>query len=536
MFDRLFKRPYYANRHINAPFLKERTQYLQQHLDRGCAIPFVQDTAQHLLMIIELLDLRPGSVISFQEIEQAADKWTRSQSKHPMKRKPFSEHAKKRFTFHAIQWLKMMNCLAVPEDASLLMEIFDRGAAIKRHTTSLLLKERLLYLQYWSENGACKDTLRKIGQYLLVIMNCLDFYTLRTVTEPEVKEASERWLRSESINKKKSLHSKCSKDHFIRNASGWLEMLGCYEKTVDKPIPFGEYLTQYIVYMRTEQGLSESTIRGSFFQLKDFLTNIAEQKKNFADIIPLTIDNILIKKCDHNGYCRKSIQGYATVIRSFLKFAEEKGWCQKNLAQSIKTPRVYKHESLPYSPSWEDVKKILANNKTDYPTDIRNYAILMLLSVYGMRCSEVKKLRLEDIDWRNELLHVRRAKTAKPQIFPLSKRVGEAILNYLKNVRPNHCSLREVFLCRLAPYRPLTSSCIYQIVSRNMIPLNLNIKHHGPHALRHACATHLINSGITLKEISDHLGHQHLDSTGIYAKVDLVNLRKVADLNLGDLL
>src|ERR1700676_1375991 len=98
MFDRLFKRHYYANRHINAPFLKERIQYLQQHLDRGSAIPHVQDTAQHLLMIIELLDLSPGGVISFEEIEQAADKWTKSQSKHPMKRKPFSEHAKKRFT------------------------------------------------------------------------------------------------------------------------------------------------------------------------------------------------------------------------------------------------------------------------------------------------------------------------------------------------------------------------------------------------------------------------------------------------------
>jgi len=66
--------------------------------------------------------------------------------------------------------------------------------------------------------------------------------------------------------------------------------------------------------------------------------------------------------------------------------------------------------------------------------------------------------------------------------------------------------------------------------------LNLNIKHHGPHALRHACATHLINEGVTLKEISDHLGHQGLDTTRIYTKVDLTSLRKVADFNLGDLL
>ena len=191
---------------------------------------------------------------------------------------------------------------------------------------------------------------------------------------------------------------------------------------------------------------------------------------------------------------------------------------------------------MPSSPSWGDVKKLLAEVKTNDPTDIRDYAILMLLSIYGMRCSEVVNLRLEDLDWKKEQLYLRRAKRSKPQIFPLTKVVGEGILRYIKEVRPNNCSLREVFICRRSPYRPLNTSTIYQIVSRKLKPLNLNIKHHGPHALRHACATHLINEGVTLKEISDHLGHQGLDTTRIYTKVDLTNLRKVSDFHLGDLL
>ena len=191
-------------------------------------------------------------------------------------------------------------------------------------------------------------------------MDYLDFYELRTITEPEIKEAAQCWVKSESINKKKSANSKFSKDRFIRDASRWFEMLHCFEKPADKPIPFEEYLTRYILYMRNDQGLSECTIKSRFFQLKDFLINIAEQQKNFSDVTPLAIDNILIKKHDYDGYCRRSVQGYATVIRLFLKFAEDKGWCQKNLAYSIKAPRVYRNESLPYSPSWEDVKKILA--------------------------------------------------------------------------------------------------------------------------------------------------------------------------------
>jgi len=171
----------------------------------------------------------------------------------------------------------------------------------------------------------------------------------------------------------------------------------------------------------------------------------------------------------------------------------------------------------------------LSNSRTDYPTDVRDYAILLLLSVYGMRRSEVARLNLKDINWENEQLYLRRAKRSKPQVFPLSKIVGEAILHYLKEVRPKHCKLTELFIARRSPYQALTAGAIYAIVNRRLKPLNLPVKHHGPHALRHACATHLINEGFSLKEISDHLGHQQLETTRIYAKVDLINLRKVAE-------
>ena len=153
-----------------------------------------------------------------------------------------------------------------------------------------------------------------------------------------------------------------------------------------------------------------------------------------------------------------------------------------------------------------------------------------------MRRSEVAGLKLQDIDWKNEQIYLRRAKRSKPQVFPLSKTVGEAILRYLKEVRPRHCKLKELFIIRRSPYKALAATNIYAIVNRRLKPLNLPIKHHGPHALRHACATHLINEGFTLKEISDHLGHQELETTRIYTKVDLVNLRKVADQNWEGLL
>ena len=288
--------------------------------------------------------------------------------------------------------------------------------------------------------------------------------------------------------------------------------------------------------MRYVQGLSENTIIHRDPLIKDFLTNIKDKVEAFAGLTPLILDEVLIKKYNVDGYSRRTVQSYASVIRSFLRFAGNKKWCCEKLADSIKAPRVYKNESLPSSPSWDDVKKILKSCEGERPTDIRDRAILMLLSIYGLRSSEVTHLCIDDLDWKNEILYLKRAKGAKRQSFPLSRSVGEAIICYLQNVRLNNCSLREIFLCMRSPYRPLKNSTVYQIVNRKLKVLNLNIKHHGPHALRHACATRLINEGMPLKEISAHLGHKNIETTRIYTKVDLTNLRKVAEFEIGDLL
>jgi len=88
----------------------------------------------------------------------------------------------------------------------------------------------------------------------------------------------------------------------------------------------------------------------------------------------------------------------------------------------------------------------------------------------------------------------------------------------------------------LAPFRPLTASALGRMVRRRLHALGLTLPHYGPHVLRHACATHLLEQGLSLKEIGDHLGHRSLESTRVYAKVDLDALRTVADFSLEDLL
>jgi integrase len=160
----------------------------------------------------------------------------------------------------------------------------------------------------------------------------------------------------------------------------------------------------------------------------------------------------------------------------------------------------------------------------------------MLLIVYGFRSGEVRNLQLGDLDWTGELIRLRRSKQRpRIQFFPLSRTVGDAILRYIKEVRPR-TARREVFLALNAPVRPLGGGALAQAVASRLRSLVVSLRHYGPHSLRHACATHLLDQGHCMKEIGDYLGHSRPESTFVYAKVNLTALRAVADFNLEELL
>jgi integrase len=157
--------------------------------------------------------------------------------------------------------------------------------------------------------------------------------------------------------------------------------------------------------------------------------------------------------------------------------------------------------------------------------------MLLLLAVYGLRSAEVRALCIDDIDWERETVCIRRSKQRKTQHYPLVHEVGAAIIRYLREVRPQ-CKRREVFLTQTQPYRTLTGAALGFRVRFRIRLIGTVLPSTGTHSLRHACATHLLAEGMSLKEIADHLGHASLDSTQVYAKVDLHTLREVGDFPL----
>ena len=223
-------------------------------------------------------------------------------------------------------------------------------------------------------------------------------------------------------------------------------------------------------------------------------------------------------------------------MRSFFRYLEERGICKNNISNAIRGPRIYKEETIPSFLPWESIQHMLNTYPRETPIQIRNYAILLLYAIYGLRCSEALNLKLKDIDWRNETIFLARSKDSKPQLMPLVPLIGDAIVDYLQNVRPNETKEPEIFLSMRAPFCKLTSSVGYQIAHQAITKEDVTIKHRGPHALRHSVATHLVNTGHPMKEVADMLGHQTLDTTRIYAKVDFTNLKKVANMNWEEIL
>ena len=262
-----------------------------------------------------------------------------------------------------------------------------------------------------------------------------------------------------------------------------------------------------------------------------FFAFLAESNTALGSITIVDVDRAIAAKSARAELSRETIENNAKCLKAFFRFAEDRRWCRPGIAAAITVPRIYVNENLPARLKREDVLRLLATTEGDRPVDKRDRAILMLLAVYGLRSGELRGLQLDDMDWEQETLRVRRPKTGRTDVYPLSRGVGQAILRYLQDVRPPRPD-RTLFLTLLPPFRPLDPRMVGKIVRDRLRTLGIVTGRRGPHALRHAAAQHLLDQGMAMKVIGDFLGHRSSSSTSVYAKIDLNALREVASFDL----
>lgn len=413
-------------------------------------------------------------------------------------------------------------------------QLFKSPRAIDRHSKSPLLEQRLRYLAHCAEQGSTRSSLRLIAQHLLVYIDLLDLEAGDEISLEQIHRAAIKWVGSQPYahNMTDCWYGRM---RFISDAKQWLGFLGRLRLPEALPRPYAHLIEEFSDHMIRDRGLARATVRIYCWYLGQFLERFWQQQRPFGDISIRDIDAAIARKSEQDGYARISIAHYVAALRVFFRYAEQRRWCAHGLAAAIMSPHLFADEGLPKGPSWDSVRCLLTSTEGDEPKNIRDRAIIMLFAVYGMRVGEVRALRLEDLNWEKELICVTRPKPRRQQFYPLSYTVGEAILRYLTEVRPR-VAYREVFLTLRAPVRPMGSGALYDLVSDRLRAMDVSLKHHGPHSLRHACAVRLLAEGMSMKEIGDHLGHRKLDTTRVYAKVDLQGLRQVADFDIGGLL
>jgi integrase/recombinase XerD len=413
-------------------------------------------------------------------------------------------------------------------------ELFPGPVALARHQNSPVPEERRQFLDHLKRLGYARHSLRSVAGKLVVIVRHPELSGQREVDIAVVERIARRWAGDHSRRRGRATTALAERN-FRYWATQWLRWQG--RLTVPPPIappPYHGLLDGFTAYLGEERGLSAASIRSHGWKTNVFLAWYWPHGRAFADVTIQDVDDFLTAK-GRATWRRRSVAVAVQALRAFFRYAERARLCRAGIAAAITGPRLYDLETLPSGPPWVEVEAIIASLATDRPADIRRVATLILFATYGFRLGEVAGLMLDDVDWEHDVIRIRRSKRRDVQSYPLSPEAGGALLRYVTEVRPRG-QWREVFLTLQAPHRPLSRTGLYHLASRVLCARGLRLRHHGPHALRHAGATRLLSQGLSFKNIGDHLGHRSADATAVYAKVDVPSLREVARFDLGGVL
>ena len=276
-------------------------------------------------------------------------------------------------------------------------------------------------------------------------------------------------------------------------------------------------------YLKDQRGLQPGTYEYYAKYARIFIVHcFGVSSVSFSNLTGKRIQDFILLQSRSQG--AKSCQKITTALKSFLKFLFLYGKTESDLAIFVPTVSNRRNTHIPCFLSPVEVQKVLNSCNLKSSMGRRDYAILLLLARFGLRSGEVRNLTLEDISWDSGEITIR-GKSRRENRFPLPQDVGGAIVQYLKTDRPS-CSSRNLFICTRAPYRGLSNaSSLGIIVTRALKRSGLNPPQKGAHLLRHSAATQILRGGASLNDVGEILRHRQINTSAIYAKVDLPRLK-----------
>lgn len=300
--------------------------------------------------------------------------------------------------------------------------------------------------------------------------------------------------------------------------------------TVDNRVvstPGDRLLQGYIQHLKEVCGAADETITCRTRYAREFLAS--QTARGGPSPRTWTVNHVMQFAMGFFARCkRSSAQTAASSLRGFLRYLHSRNLCDERLIHAVPHIPQRRHEGLPRVMTEEQIRLFLDSFNRTNATGRRDYAMALYMVELGLRVSEVVAIQLNDIDWRDGTVRVKSSKGRRVRLLPLSDRIGKATVSYIKTGRPKS-SHRHVFLRHTLPVGfPATRCTVRRAICRAYERSGFSVTWTGTHILRHTAATRLLQRGASLKEIADLLGHRSIDTSAIYAKVNLPALAKVA--------
>jgi integrase len=283
--------------------------------------------------------------------------------------------------------------------------------------------------------------------------------------------------------------------------------------------PLEDQLRCFDQYLQQAKGLAESTrirrrsIVRSLVSQATSLTPSAEELRRFMAQE--------LSRLSPAGAC-----AVTTALRSYLRFRAFEGDRVEHLLPVVASPAHWRLAPLPQTLSRDEVERLLDAFPPELPSRLRCYAIVRCVVDLGLRSSEVIELELDDVDWAAGTLRIAKGKSRRVDVMPLPQATGSAIAAYIRSERPRTIN-RRIFVRHVAPVdKPVGADVVRSAVCAAY--RRCGLPYTRVHILRHTLASRLLNTGGTLKEVADVLRHRELDTSMIYAKVDIGRLTAVA--------
>lgn len=334
-----------------------------------------------------------------------------------------------------------------------------------------------------------------------------------------------RYLRDRARRRRTGLGDAAALRHvleFLRHEG----VIVAEKVTAPRLTPADRCAQAYAEYLRDARALAGPTVVNYVPFIRGFLTD------RFGDgavrLTGLTAGDVVryVRRQAPQLHLKRA-KLLTSALRSFLRYLRYRGAVTLDLAAAVPTVANWSMPAIPRAIGTDHVRQLLASFNRRTTMGRRDYAIVLLLARLGLRSGEVARLELDDLDWEAGQLSVG-GKRGHRSVLPLPADVGAAIAAYLRHGRPPSTS-RRVFLRNRAPIRGFLSQCaIGSIIRHALHRAGIHAPTTGAHQFRHGLATEMLRHGASLTEIGEILRHRHVQTTMIYAKVDLTALRTLA--------